>query len=206
METCLYEERDFEDANILDAQIIRNQLKECKEYFTTQKGLASWVYQCLPEIDRMLEQCSIVDEDLICYVHGDVSLYNIIYTNKKQPILIDYGRCGLGRRFYEFLQMGAFTYWMSAYFSMGQIHGYFRGEPPECFWQIIEVYLFHDTIYSYMNYCNQMQEDNVVDDNLKYLVSLCGKIYTDYDAFRNKIPTWYRNVKKECHEEKNIRL
>ena len=73
-----------------------------------------------------------------CLRHNDYHNGNMMVSNKKL-IIIDFNDCDYGDPWEEFI----FTVWNAQYyhhFSVGQICGYFEGEPPAEFWQLLAYY------------------------------------------------------------------
>jgi len=91
--------------------------------------------------------------DMLCksspvYEHGDFHVGNLIYTPDKTIGVIDFNRCKCGDKYEEFYKIQSFDIEHSIGFSIGEIQGYFNGEPPIDFWKIQVVYVAHASLCS----------------------------------------------------------
>lgn len=120
------------------------------------------------------------------YEHGDFHLGNLIYTPECKIGVIDFNRWECGDRFEEFYKIQSFDVEVSIPFSVGEIHGYFNGEPPIDFWEIQAVYVAHASLYSI-----KWAEKFGIEE-INGMKKRCLDAFSDYDNFNEIIPKWYQ--------------
>lgn len=77
-----------------------------------------------------------------------IHLGNLIYTPDKTIGVIDFNRWECGDKYEEFYKVQSFDVEHSIAFSVGEIQGYFDGDPPIDFWKVQAVYVAHASLYS----------------------------------------------------------
>ncbi|MGL5717228.1 MAG: aminoglycoside phosphotransferase family protein [Paraclostridium sp.] len=137
--------------------------------------------------------------DLMCrldtvYKHGDFHIGNLIYTNNKDIGVIDFNRWKCGDPYEEFYKLQSFTVSKSIPFAIGQLHGYFKGEPPIEFWKVQSVYVAHGGLYG-IEWASDFGQKDI--DNM---TSICYEIFRDYNDFKLVIPKWYSDNKYRWEE------
>lgn len=140
---------------------------------------------------------------LICktppvYQQGDFHVGNLIYTNDRRVGVIDFNRLKCGDRFEEFYKVESFDVRRSKAFAVGQLHGYFNGEPPIWFWKVLSVYVAHASLYS-IEWATSFEQKDI--DNM---TEICMQSLQHYDYFKRIIPTWYEEyeyLKNEIPKE-----
>lgn len=125
------------------------------------------------------------------YKHGDFHLGNLIYTNNKQVGVIDFNRWRCGDRYGEFYKLQSFNVEESIPYCIGQIHGYFNGEPPNEFWEAQAVYVAHASLYS-IKWAEKFGKEDVDG-----MTKRCLEAFYDYDDFKKIIPRWYEENSKD---------
>ncbi|MGM9972769.1 MAG: aminoglycoside phosphotransferase family protein [Clostridiaceae bacterium] len=138
--------------------------------------------------------------DMLCksspvYEHGDFHMGNLIYTTNKKVGVIDFNRWECGDRFEEFYKIQSFDVEHSIPFSVGEIQGYFNGEPPIDFWKIQAVYVAHGSLYS-IKWAEKFGQEDVDG-----MTKRCLKAFEDYDNFNLIIPKWYLQNKDKYRTE-----
>ena len=126
----------------------------------------------------------ILDSRLQTFIHGDYNIENIIVTPSGKIWVIDFNSYNLsyGDPWWDIDNMS----WMPVmfpYFYIGQIKGYFNGEPPTDFWNVLTYYLAYDALAALTDpYGLNGIEDGsgIVNNILKWT-----------DNFNNPVPTWY---------------
>ncbi len=68
-------------------------------------------------------------------LHGDFHIGNLLLTPEGNLAVIDFDRRCVGDRWQDFQRAQAFSVPHSTAFVNGQLHGYFRGNPPDTFWE-----------------------------------------------------------------------
>ncbi|AKA70404.1 aminoglycoside phosphotransferase family protein [Clostridium scatologenes] len=128
--------------------------------------------------------------DMLCksapvYEHGDFHVGNLIYTPDKTIGVIDFNRLECGDKYEEFYKVQSFDVEHSIAFSVGEIQGYFNGEPPIDFWKIQAVYVAHSSLYS-IKWAEKFGQKEVDG-----MTKRCLEAFTYYDNFNLIIPKWY---------------
>jgi serine/threonine-protein kinase len=105
---------------------------------------------CFEELAKLVaylkDNRSLISSRQQSLIHNDYHNGNMMIDNG-ELIIIDFNDCGCGDPWEEFVQ----AVWQAQYyphFSTGQVRGYFGGEPPEEFWQVLAYY----TISHYPTY------------------------------------------------------
>ncbi|MDX8047215.1 aminoglycoside phosphotransferase family protein [Gracilibacillus sp. S3-1-1] len=118
--------------------------------------------------------------------HDDYHLDNIIVQDKSIAGIIDFERFDWGDPIHEFLKIGIFSSEISIPFSIGQIKGYFNGDPDEAFWKLYSLYLamcvFSSVIWTI----------NVIPHDLPNMPAKMDRFLTDHDYFDQIMPSWYK--------------
>ncbi len=132
--------------------------------------------------------------DMLCksapvYEHGDFHVGNLIYTPDKTIGVIDFNRLECGDKYEEFYKVQSFDVEHSIAFSVGEIQGYFNGEPPIDFWKIQAVYVAHGSLYS-IKWAEKFGQKEVDG-----MTKRCLEAFTHYDNFNLIIPKWYLQSK-----------
>ena len=83
----------------------------------------------------------------------------------------------------------AFDVPVSIPFSVGQVQGYWQGEPPEPFWQALAAYVAYNSLGA-VNWAEAFGPAKVAD-----MQARCRSALADYDGFAQLIPHWYRGWK-----------
>ncbi len=125
--------------------------------------------------------------DMLCksspaYEHGDFHVGNLIYTPDKNIGVIDFNRWECGDKYEEFYKIQSFDVEHSIAFSVGEIHGYFDGNPPIDFWRIQAVYVAHASLYS-IKWAEKFGQKEV-----NIMTKRCLEAFAHYDNFNLIIP------------------
>ena len=113
------------------------------------------------------------------FTHGDWNTENLIFTPDSQIGIIDLsGDKDYGDPWWEF-RLIPHDLNQSAHFYTGQIRGYFEGEPPLGFFQLLSYY----TAYSTLAFLSDSAEDSD-PENVKFILNW-------FDDMRNPVPKWY---------------
>ncbi|OAA83814.1 aminoglycoside phosphotransferase family protein [Clostridium ljungdahlii] len=123
------------------------------------------------------------------YEHGDFHMGNLIYTPDRNIGVIDFNRWECGDRYEEFYKVQSFDIENSIAFSVGQIQGYFKGDPPIDFWKTQAVYVAHSSLYS-IKWAEKFGQEQVYE-----MKKRCFQAFRDYDDFNLTIPKWYSQNK-----------
>lgn len=123
-----------------------------------------------------------------CYLISDYNVMNMMYENGELRI-IDFERFDIGDPWDEFNCI-VWSAMASPHFATGQIHGYFNGEPPLEFFQLLTVYIIILLLSLLSSWAVTSEFGR--DVTLK----LSQDILKWYDNMQNPIPTWYLGEKK----------
>jgi serine/threonine-protein kinase len=116
--------------------------------------------------------------------HGDYHFGNIIVSREMSLTIIDWNSCGYGDPWEEFQQMAWFAA-VSPLFAIGQLHGYFNGDPPIEFFPILAFYMASCAISSIV-YAGKKAEQIV-----EYMILRGKDTVMWFERFRSLYPNWY---------------
>lgn len=120
------------------------------------------------------------------YKHGDYHVGNLVLTPFNKIGVIDFNRWEYGERYEEFYKIQSFDVEVSIPFSIGQIHGYFNGEPSLEFWNILAIYVAYSSLYSIV------WAEKFGENDINGMKKRCINAFNDYNKFKTVIPNWYR--------------
>jgi len=121
------------------------------------------------------------------FQHGDFHVGNIVVKDGQYAGAIDFNRWDWGDPWEEFYKLGMFSREVSVPFSVGQIHGYFDGEPPALFWKLYGLYT---AMYIYPSITWTLR---VAPDTLEEMMQRLKRVIRDHRGFETDIPTWYQD-------------
>lgn len=116
--------------------------------------------------------------------HGDYHFGNIIVSREMSLVIIDWNSYGHGDPWEEFQQMAWFAT-ASPFFAIGQLHGYFNGDPPIEFFPILAFYMASCAISSIV------YAGNKAEQIIEYMILRGKDTVIGFDSFRNIYPNWY---------------
>jgi len=138
----------------------------------------------VPEVEKLFAHIQSNDTLLLNrpqrFLHGNFELSNIIINNNKIT-LIDFNLCTFGDPWSEFSNLMDCT----PTFSLGQVHGYFNGEPPEEFFALFPVYLYGALMRDIVN----AKHETI--DKFNSIVKICKNVISWFDDAQNNMPSWY---------------
>lgn len=91
----------------------------------------------------------------------------------------DFNRWECGDRYEEFYKLQSCDVDLSTAFSIGQLFGYFDGEPPLDFWRIQAVYVAHSALFS-IEWAARFGEKEIAN-----MTRICQNAFRDYDNFNS---------------------
>ncbi|ADL53364.1 aminoglycoside phosphotransferase family protein [Clostridium cellulovorans] len=166
---------------------IRRKLQQLKRYEDSLYRIPNDEYIVKFIKDNIHKTC--IEEPV--YEHGDFHPGNLIYTLDKRIGVIDFNRLECGDRYEEFYKIQILTIEQSIPFAIGQIKGYFRGEPPKKFWEIQKIYVAHASLFS-IEWAVKFGKNDI-----NAMIKRCYKARMDYENFKLLIPKWYsENVRR----------
>jgi aminoglycoside phosphotransferase (APT) family kinase protein len=116
--------------------------------------------------------------------HGDYHVGNFIITEHNQVGIIDFNRGGDGDPWEEYNRY-VFTWRTSVPFANGQIHGYFDGDVPDEFFDLMGLYSATNTLGA-IPWAIPFGKADVAR-----MIENCGLVYDAYDRFECVVPKWY---------------
>ncbi len=139
--------------------------------------------QCLFNVIEKYEN-RIIDIPVV-YHHGDYHVGNMVIDEKGKLWIIDFDRCSIGEPFEEFNRI-SWCVNTSEAFSRGRVDGYFDGEVPIEFWEVLSVYIATN-ILSSLPWAVPFGDKEIQVMNEEFEVQ--RKYYEDFNIV---IPKWYK--------------
>ena len=118
--------------------------------------------------------------------HGDFHVGNLILTSKNSLGVIDFNRWDYGDPYEDFYKMMFFSRDASISFARGQIDGYFNGEIPKNFFEILALYVADVILYSVVWAISYGEEE------VNTMLRLADMIFSDFDNFNLVVPKWFK--------------
>lgn len=119
-----------------------------------------------------------------CYHHGDYHVGNMIISSDNDLSIIDFNRPDFGDPWEEFNRI-VWSATVSPHFATGQLNGYFGGEPPIEFFQLLAFYISSNTLSS-IYWAIPLGEKEVIT-----MKNQAKNVLLWFDHMNNPIPTWY---------------
>ncbi len=119
------------------------------------------------------------------FQHGDYHIGNMILNDKKELGIIDFNRFSFGDPWEEFNRL-TFSAEVSTEFATGLIHGYFNGEVPNKFFELLKLYIAVNQI-SALPWALEYGAADV-----KIMKSIFQKTLASYGNFTQTVPNWYK--------------
>lgn len=118
--------------------------------------------------------------------HGDFHPGNMILMPGRQLGIIDFNRMDFGDPWEEFNRVSMFTSATSPLFASGQLHGYFKGDPPEEFFRLLAWYAANDCVGGLV-WSIPFGKEEIAAHKER-----CQRIFEDFEGFTASIPKWYK--------------
>jgi aminoglycoside phosphotransferase (APT) family kinase protein len=119
-----------------------------------------------------------------CYQHGDYHIGNMMIDEKGALQIIDFNRNDFGDPWEEFNRI-VWCAQKAPIFASGMVNGYFDGEVPEEFWQLLALYIASNTLSSV--YWAIPFGQGEIDT----MLNQAKEVLSWYDNMQNPVPTWY---------------
>ena len=113
--------------------------------------------------------------------HGDYHVGNLILTSDFEVGVIDFNRMQVSDHVEDFYKVQSFN----VPFSIGQIHGYFQGNPSEEFWKVLALYNAYAALNS-ITWATKFGQEEI-----EGMIRRCRQTMKDYDSFTQVVPRWY---------------
>lgn len=122
------------------------------------------------------------------FQHGDFHTGNMVISAEGTLSIIDFDRFDFGDPWEEFNRI-VFTAALSPEFASGQLHGYFEGEPPETFFQLLALYIACNTL-SGLPWALEFGEAEIAT-----MQAQAEQVLEWYENMTRVVPTWYQSQK-----------
>ena len=119
-----------------------------------------------------------------CMQHGDYHIGNMMLAGG-EVVIIDFNRFDWGDPWEEFNRI-SWCAQASPAFARGRVRGYFCGEPPMEFWQLLAMYIASNTLSS-LYWAIPFGEAEI-----QTMRRQAADVLAWYDNMQNPVPTWYR--------------
>ena len=121
----------------------------------------------------------------VSYQHGDYHIGNMMIDGQGKLFIIDFDRDDYGDPWEEFNRI-VWSARNTPYFAAGIVDGYFGGDVPMTFWQLLAFYLSSNAIGS-LPWAIPYGEEEV-----QIMHDLAAQTLQWYDNMKTVIPAWYR--------------
>ncbi len=119
------------------------------------------------------------------YQHGDYHIGNLMIDNNGQLVVIDFNRRDYGDPWEEFNRI-VWCAQSNPLFASGMVDGYFNGEVPMDFWNLLTLYICSNTLSS-LPWAIPFGEEEITT-----MRNQAKDILEWYDDMKRTIPSWYR--------------
>ena len=118
------------------------------------------------------------------YQHGDYHIGNMMIDRNGQLVIIDFNRNDYGDPWEEFNRI-VWCAQKSPLFASGMVDGYFDGDVPKAFWELLALYISSNTLSSV--YWAVPYGDAEVDT----MLNQAADVLNWYDDMTKTVPDWY---------------
>ena len=119
-----------------------------------------------------------------CYQHGDYHIGNMMIENGK-IVIIDFDRYDFGDPWEEFNRI-VWCAQAAPAFASGNVDGYFDGDVPHIFWELLALYIGSNMLSSIP------WAIPFGDEEINTMMNQARDVLDWYDNFTNAVPKWYR--------------
>jgi aminoglycoside phosphotransferase (APT) family kinase protein len=119
-----------------------------------------------------------------CFQHGDYHIGNMMIDSCGVLTVIDFDRDDYGDPWEEFNRI-VWCAQASAFFASGMVDGYFDGNVPYAFWQLLALYIASNALSSLP------WAISFGDKEITTMKNQAAEVLLWYDDMKNPIPTWY---------------
>ena len=123
------------------------------------------------------------------YQHGDYHIGNMLVNDAGVLTIIDFDRDDWGDPWEEFNRI-VWCAQASPAFAAGMVDGYFEGDVPMDFWDLLALYICSNTLSS-LPWAIPFG-----DDEIKTMRNQAQEILVWYDNMSTTVPNWYRDGKE----------
>jgi len=163
------------------------RIKKYNNYLKEFEKLEVKYFSLAPVIQYIDSHIHLLRNRPIHFLHDDFHPSNIMVHSKKLEAVLDFDRYEWGDPIHDFHKIALFTRNISVPFAVGQIKGYFKGNPPAHFWTLYTTYVamvfVSDIVWSIKNTPNHIDK----------MVQRLNTVLDDHQNFTNHIPIWYKD-------------
>lgn len=161
------------------------RIKKYNNYLKEFEKLEVKYFSLAPAIQYIDSHLHLLENRPVHFLHDDFHPANIIVHSKRLKAVLDFDRYEWGDPIHDFHKIALFTRNISVPFAIGQIQGYFRGNPPSHFWELYTTYVamvfVSDIVWSIKNTPNHIDQ----------MIQRLNTVLDDHKNFTNIIPSWY---------------
>ena len=121
------------------------------------------------------------------YQHGDYHVGNMMVDKQGKLTIIDFDRDDFGDPWEEFNRI-VWCAQAAPAFASGMVDGYFNGEVPLNFWQLLALYICSNTLSS-LPWAIPFGEGEI-----RVMRNQAAQVLQWYDDMKNVVPVWYRSI------------
>lgn len=126
----------------------------------------------------------------VTYQHGDYHIGNLMINKEGKIVVIDFNRNEFGDPWEEFNRI-VWCAQAAPLFAKGMVDGYFCGDVPEEFWDLLALYISSNTLSS-LPWAIPFGQDEI-----DVMVKQADDILDWYDGMKNTVPKWYMSFNCE---------
>ena len=120
-----------------------------------------------------------------CYQHGDYHIGNIMLGRNGVLTVIDFDRDDFGDPWEEFNRI-VWCAQAAPAFAAGMVDGYFNGEVPMTFWELLALYICSNTLSS-LPWAISFGEQEI-----QVMRNQAAQVLSWYEDMKNVVPSWYQ--------------
>lgn len=121
------------------------------------------------------------------YQHGDYHVGNLMIDNDGYLVVIDFNRDDYGDPWEEFNRI-VWCAQSAPLFATGMVDGYFDGQVPMEFWQLLALYIASNTLSS-LPWAIPFGQGEI-----DVMINQAQDVFNWYDGMKNPVPTWYEHL------------
>jgi len=122
----------------------------------------------------------------VTYQHGDYHVGNMMIDREGRLVIIDFDKDDCGDPWEEFNRI-VWCAQAAPAFARGMVDGYFYGNVPEEFWQLLALYIANNTLSS-LPWAIPFGQGEI-----DVMLKQGSDVLCWYDGMTNPIPAWYRD-------------
>ncbi|MCL2226130.1 MAG: phosphotransferase [Oscillospiraceae bacterium] len=143
-----------------------------------------------PVLEFLTQNKSLIENRPQNLQHGDYSIRNMM-LEKGELKIIDFERLYFGDPWEDFV-FNMLEAAKNSYFTTGQFHGYFGGEPSEEFWRTYAFYIYSSLLPGMyeLDQTDTFEKDRILKQT--------AEILRWFESIGNPVPTWYLKGYEVC--------